>query len=88
MLKKILILGLLYTTSIFAGTITSSVTGKVWMDKNLGASQVCTSFDDSNCYGDYYQWGRDTDGHQVSTSDTNLTQATSTQCRSSHRIAQ
>jgi len=46
------------------GTITSSVTGKVWLDRNLGADRVCTSFDDIQCYGDYYQWGRETDGHE------------------------
>ncbi len=55
--------------NIVTGTITSP-TGQVWMDKNLGANQVCTSFDDSSCYGDYYQWGRDTDGHEKSNSDT------------------
>ena len=40
------------------GTVTSSYTGKVWLDRNLGASQVCTALDDTACYGDYYQWGR------------------------------
>ena len=59
-------------------TITSSVTGKVWMDRNLGASRACTSFDDEECYGDYYQWGRDADGHEKSTSPTTNTLATST----------
>jgi len=58
------------------GTITSATTGKVWLDRNLGASQVCTSFDDSECYGDYYQWGRLTDGHEKSDSSTITTQAT------------
>ncbi|MEA2018000.1 MAG: PKD domain-containing protein, partial [Campylobacterota bacterium] len=59
-------------------TITSSVTGKIWMDRNLGASRACTSFDDTQCYGDYYQWGRNTDGHEKSDSSTTSTQATST----------
>ena len=57
-------------------TVTSPYTGKVWLDRNLGASQVCTSFDDTACYGDYYQWGRNYDGHQDSTSSTTSTQAT------------
>ena len=56
-------------------TITSS-TGKVWLDRNLGASQVCTSSTDTACYGDYYQWGREADGHQVSNSATSSTLAT------------
>lgn len=58
------------------GTVTSLYTSKVWLDRNLGASQVCTALDDTACYGDYYQWGRNYDGHQVSTSDTNITLAT------------
>ena len=58
------------------GTVTSPFTGKIWLDRNLGASRVCTSFDDVQCYGDYYQWGRNFDGHQDSTSGTTSTQAT------------
>ncbi len=58
------------------GTVTSPYTGKVWLDRNLGAAQVCTSFNDTACYGDYYQWGRNLDGHQDSTSATTSTQAT------------
>ena len=34
------------------------------MDRNLGASQVATSSDDSSSYGDLYQWGRYSDGHE------------------------
>ena len=45
-----------------------SVTGRVWMDRNLGASRVATSFDDDQAYGDIYQWGRGSDGHQLRTS--------------------
>ena len=55
--------------------VTSPYTGRVWLDRNLGASQVCTSFDDPLCYGDYYQWGRNFDGHQVSSSATTITPA-------------
>ena len=50
------------------GLVCSPHTGKVWLDRNLGASQVCTAYNDSDCYGDYYQWGRNADGHQASTS--------------------
>ena len=46
------------------GTVTSYA-GRVWHDRNLGATQVCTSMDDEACFGDYYQWGRNADGHQV-----------------------
>ncbi len=47
------------------GTIESSNTGKCWLDKNLGATQVATSLTDSLAYGDLFQWGRSDDGHQV-----------------------
>jgi uncharacterized protein (TIGR02145 family) len=48
--------------------VTSPHTGKIWLDRNLGADQVCTDYNDTACYGDYYQWGRDTDGHEKSDS--------------------
>jgi uncharacterized protein (TIGR02145 family) len=35
------------------------------MDRNLGASRVATSSTDADAYGDLYQWGRLTDGHQL-----------------------
>jgi uncharacterized protein (TIGR02145 family) len=47
------------------GIIISSVTGKKWLDRNLGASQVATSYDDYKGYGDLFQWGRPADGHQL-----------------------
>ncbi|NDB35106.1 MAG: hypothetical protein EB023_07105, partial [Flavobacteriia bacterium] len=50
--------------------VTNPTTGKTWMDRNLGASQVATSSTDQNAYGDLYQWGRRTDGHQCRTSPT------------------
>ncbi len=45
-------------------------TGETWMDRNLGATQVATSSTDAASYGDLYQWGRGTDGHQIRTSGT------------------
>lgn len=47
-----------------------SKTGRIWMDRNLGASQVATNPTDEKAYGDLYQWGRGSDGHQLRTSDT------------------
>jgi len=58
------------------GTVTSPYTGRVWLDRNLGASRVCTALDDAECYGDYYQWGRGTDGHEKTNSATTSTLAT------------
>ena len=56
------------TTHASSGTTVSditSATGRVWMDRNLGASQVATSATDANAYGSLYQWGRGNDGHQL-----------------------
>jgi uncharacterized protein (TIGR02145 family) len=47
-----------------------------WLDRNLGASRVATASDDSQAYGDYYQWGRLTDGHEKNDSGTTSTLAT------------
>lgn len=41
-----------------------------WLDRNLGAFQVCTSSTDEKCYGDLFQWGRGDDGHQDRNSET------------------
>lgn len=51
-------------------TVTNPTTGKTWMDRNLGASQIATSSTDADAYGDSYQWGRLTDGHEIRTSGT------------------
>ena len=48
--------------------ITSPITGRVWLDRNIGAKKVCESTTDKACFGDYYQWGRGSDGHQLRTS--------------------
>lgn len=58
------------------GLVKSPHTGKFWLDRNIGASQVCTAINDTQCYGDYFQWGRNADGHEKSTSVTTATQAT------------
>ena len=57
--------------------VTNPTTGEIWMDRNLGASQVATSSTDANAYGDLYQWGRAADGHEIRTSGTTTTLATS-----------
>lgn len=59
--------------------VTSPITNKVWLDRNLGAIRVCINFDDNSCYGDFYQWGRNNDGHQLYTSSVRTTQANDVQ---------
>jgi len=57
-------------TTLNTGEVYNPTTGKIWMDRNLGASQVATSSTDVASYGDLYQWGRAADGHQIRTSGT------------------
>ncbi|WP_396144501.1 hypothetical protein [Flavobacterium sp.] len=59
--------------------VLNPITGKTWMDRNLGASQVATSSTDSLAYGDLYQWGRRADGHQCRNSNTTLIPSSSAQ---------
>jgi uncharacterized protein (TIGR02145 family) len=54
-------------------------TGRIWKDRNLGATQVATSSTDADSYGHLYQWGRGTDGHQLRTSGTTTTLSTTDQ---------
>lgn len=55
----------------------TTFTGRVWLDRNLGASRVATSITDTKAYGDLYQWGRLTDGHEKRTSPTTWTRSSS-----------
>jgi len=44
--------------------------GNIWLQQNLGSTQVATTMTDSNSYGDIFQWGRWNDGHEKRTSTT------------------
>jgi len=58
-------------------SVKSPVTGRVWLDRNIGAAEVCSSYNDVACYGDYFQWGRNPDGHEDSNSGITPTKASS-----------
>lgn len=56
--------------------VKSSVTGKLWLDRNIGATEPC-NIDDNNystnedaCIGDLFQFGRMADGHEKKDSTT------------------
>jgi uncharacterized protein (TIGR02145 family) len=66
--------GLLLTKPWAYGTVISPYTSKVWMDRNLGATQVATGVNDVASYGDLYQWGRAMDGGQLRTAPNTATQ--------------
>jgi uncharacterized protein (TIGR02145 family) len=53
--------------------VTNPITGRTWMDRNLGAKRVAINSTDEQSYGDLYQWGRLTDGHQCRNSATTTT---------------
>ncbi len=53
--------------------VINPTTGKIWMDRNLGAEQAATSSTDALAFGDLYQWGRSADGHQCRNSGTRST---------------
>jgi uncharacterized protein (TIGR02145 family) len=59
-----------HTNIVHNGTeyrvVQSPYTSRIWLDRNLGAKRVCQSYNDEQCYGDYYQWGRAADGHEKS----------------------
>jgi hypothetical protein len=61
--------------------VTNPLTGKTWMDRNLGASRaatlVATEVEDSLSYGALFQWGRFADGHQCRNSGTTSTLSSS-----------
>ena len=47
------------------GIITSAITHRKWLDRNLGAPDVATAYNDWKNMGDLFQWGRKADGHQL-----------------------
>ena len=66
--------------------VLNPITGKTWMDRNLGALQVANSLTDANAYGDLYQWGRLKDGHQCRNSLTTTLLSSSDQPSNSNYI--
>lgn len=54
------------------------VNKRIWLDRHLGASQACTSHNDTTaeCFGDLFQWGRAADGHEKRTSSSVSNQET------------
>jgi uncharacterized protein (TIGR02145 family) len=53
-----------FNREVTAVTTFVTASGKIWMDRNLGATREAQSSTDFLAYGDLYQWGRNADGHQ------------------------
>ncbi|WP_343747106.1 T9SS type A sorting domain-containing protein [Fluviicola sp.] len=49
-------------------TTVRAADGNVWLQQNLGSSQVAVAANDASAYGDYFQWGRWDNGHQLTSS--------------------
>jgi uncharacterized protein (TIGR02145 family) len=84
--------GTMYGNSILVATTGTKVptivsaTGRVWMDRNLGASQVALNSTDIDSYGDLYQWGRNKDGHESRESSSTSTRSSSDQASNGNFI--
>ncbi|MEO8591555.1 MAG: T9SS type A sorting domain-containing protein [Flavobacteriales bacterium] len=59
---------ILYGFDTFA--LVRAADGNVWLQQNLGSSDVATAHNDAAGFGDRYQWGRWDDGHALPTSNT------------------
>ncbi|TVR82202.1 MAG: hypothetical protein EA412_01940 [Chitinophagaceae bacterium] len=67
--------------------VINSTTGRIWMDRNLGASRQAISVTDAQAYGCLFQWGRPDDGHAARNSSITSTQSSVPQPTHSDFIA-
>jgi uncharacterized protein (TIGR02145 family) len=56
--------------------VSNPTTGETWMDRNLGAYSAARSSTDCWAYGNLYQWGRASEGHEYRSSGGTSTNAT------------
>ncbi len=70
-------------------SVVSPYTGRVWMDRNIGASRIATAANDTASYGDLFQWGRKSDGHEKnrSYSEAYFTGSTTTKLTSTQAVS-
>lgn len=59
-----------YTNQDVQYTTVRAADGNIWLQQNLGSEAVATASNDSNGFGDLFQWGRWQDGHEKRTSST------------------
>ncbi|MBB4807020.1 uncharacterized protein (TIGR02145 family) [Chryseobacterium defluvii] len=67
-----------YRGQTVAYTTVRGADNKVWLQQNLGSSQVSVSMTDADSYGDLFQWGRWDDGHQLRNSSTSAVPSSNT----------
>lgn len=59
------VINFIYQGQLVAYYTVRAKDGKIWLQQNLGSPQVAFNENDMASYGDYFQWGRWDDGHQV-----------------------
>ena len=64
------VVNFIYKGQPVAYTTVRAGDGKIWLQQNLGSPQVAMAVWDEASFGDYFQWGRWDDGHQVRNSST------------------
>lgn len=64
------VINFIYKGQPVAYTTVRAGDGKIWLQQNLGSPQVAMAVWDEASFGDYFQWGRWDDGHQVRNSST------------------
>ena len=64
------VINFIYRGQPVAYTTVRAGDGKIWLQQNLGSPQVAMAVWDEASFGDYFQWGRWDDGHQVRNSPT------------------
>jgi len=64
------VINFIYRGQSVAYTTVRAGDGKIWLQQNLGSPQVAMAVWDEASFGDYFQWGRWDDGHQVRNSPT------------------
>jgi len=64
-------------SDVIVPVVTNPATGETWMDRNLGALTIADSSNHYDAYGDLYQWGRLSDGHEDRSSGSTSTQSAS-----------
>ena len=66
--------------------VVNPLTGRIWMDRNLGAQRRAFIPRDVRAFGDLYQWGRFSDGHQCRNSPDTTELSTSNRVDHGHFI--
>ena len=64
------VINFIYRGQQVAYTTVRAGDGKIWLQQNLSSPQVAMAVWDEASFGDYFQWGRWDDGHQLRNSPT------------------